>query len=90
MPSSGTTPAATRRCAWSSGSPSGSEATSAALRPVRCDAATSASSDGTQSASLQRSPRGRSSTSNVRSKSAAIIAAKVSVMAGALAQMKVW
>ena len=43
-----------------------------------------------QSASEQRSPRGKSSTSMLRSKPPDTIAVKVAVIAGSLFQMKVW
>ena len=43
-----------------------------------------------QSASEQRSMRGKSSTSMLRSKPPDTIAVKVAVIAGSLFQMKVW
>ena len=45
---------------------------------------------GHQSVSLQRSPRGKSSTSMSRSKPPETIAEKVAVIAGPSFQMKVW
>jgi hypothetical protein len=90
MPQSGAMPRFIRAAAWSSGMFSAIEATTAPRAPLAFTAASKALTVGHQSASEQRSPRGKSSTRRLRSKPPETIAEKVAVIAFSSFQMNVW
>ena len=89
MPNNGTMPRAINSAVYSSGRFSGSEETIApcALLVFRADS--KARSVAHQSVTEQRSGRGKSSTSMLRSNPPDTMAVKVAVIAGSLFQMKV-
>ena len=90
MPNNGTMPRAISPAVYSSGRFSGSEETIAPCALLVFSADSKARSVAHQSVSEQRSGRGKSSTSMLRSKPPDTMAVKVAVIAGSLFQMKVW
>ena len=90
MPESGAMPAARNSAARASGMFSGSDATTAVRPPVAFAAFEMARTAMSQSAPLQRSSRGKSSTSSERSKPQPIMAEKVVAISASFAQTKVW
>ena len=90
IPCNGTIPRAKSSSACSSGKFSAIDATIAPRASLAFNAASKARTVGHQSASEQRSVRGKSSTSMFKSNPPETIAVKVAIIAGSSFQMKVW